>query len=137
MEWALSLPEITCIAGLQLCLFHLHFSIVPIMLGCSSDDSLRGYTCNDGCRTEVTLVGSGTRNVCVRCCTGNECNKVGEAYKNETETAAFEDREHDSVVQRSGSHNVSGCKNLVAMSLMWILWFLKSKVDLEPWKLVF
>ena len=102
------------------------------MLGCSSDDSLRGYTCNDGCRREVKLVGSGTRNVCVRCCTGNECNKLGEPSKNETETAAFGDRgARESTAQGNGAFEVISNKKLVAISLMLTLWLFKNKMNLE------
>ena len=73
------------------------------MLGCSSDDSLSGYTCGEGCRREVKLVGSGTSKVCVRCCTGNECNILRENHSNDTETAAFRGHARNSTVQENGS----------------------------------
>lgn len=105
------------------------------MLGCSSDDGLRGYSCNDGCRREVELVGSGKRRVCVRCCTGNECNKMGGAKDNETETAVIGAGARDSLsdtveLKTSGGSGVTSDKRFVMISLFWTLWLLKRRVDL-------
>ena len=103
------------------------------MLGCSSDDGLRGYSCQDGCRREVELVGSGKRRVCVRCCTGNECNKIGGAKDNDTETAVVEAGARDSVgteLETSGGSGVRLHDNqLVMISLFWTIWLLKSRMD--------
>lgn len=97
------------------------------MLGCSSDDGLRGYSCNDQCRREVELVGSGKRRVCVRCCTGNECNKIG-ATTNETETAVVGDGAHDTKLSETneGSGDKSD-KRLVAIGLIAVLWLTIAK----------
>ncbi|KAL9965389.1 hypothetical protein ACROYT_G029184 [Oculina patagonica] len=106
-------------------------SILPIMLGCSSDDGLRGYSCKDGCRREVELVGSGKRRVCVRCCTGNECNKIGGAKDNETETAVIGAGARDTVeLEASGVSEVTSDKRFVMISLFWTLWLLRRRVDL-------
>ena len=56
-------------------------SVIPVRLGCTSDSSFRGYLCNDGCRQEVEVVGSGKRNLCVHCCSGQGCNKIGRLQK--------------------------------------------------------
>ena len=109
-------------------IFHLLLSAVPVMFGCSSDDSLRGYTCGDGCQREVKLVGSGTRKVCVRCCTANECNTLRESNSNDTETAAFRGHAHNSTVQENGSSHVKSNKNLMVILLMMILFF-RNKID--------
>lgn len=107
------------------------------MLGCSSDDGLRGYSCHDGCRREVELVGSGKRRVCVRCCTGHECNKVGGAKTNETEAAVMENGAHDTKLsEKSGTNGVSGVtseKQLLVISLLSTLLF--SGVNLQSWLL--
>lgn len=88
------------------------------MLGCSSDDGLRGYSCNDHCRREVELVGSGVRRVCVRCCTGNECNRVG-ASKNETEITVMEDGVQDRKLSETvnGGSGDKGDKLLITFGL--------------------
>ena len=77
------------------------------MLGCSTDNSLRGYSCNDGCR-EVKVAGSGTRKVCVHCCSGDECNKKQEPFKNATET-------EPTMEPRSGSFDVASNRKLVLL----------------------
>ncbi|XP_044180657.1 uncharacterized protein LOC114969902 [Acropora millepora] len=100
-------------------------SVVPIMLGCSSDHSLRGYTCNDGCKREVNLVGSGTSTVCVRCCTGNKCNGVGgETPKNSTQTVQLKEKV-DNPVQLNGVHPLKRNVNLTIIFSMTFLAFSK------------
>lgn len=102
--------------------FHLYFSVVPMMLGCSSDHALRGYTCDAGCRREVKLVGSGTRKVCVRCCTGDECNRVVKTPKNQTEPAPFDGgQKHDSA-PKNGSLHIRNNDNLTVILLIITLW---------------
>ena len=93
------------------------------MLGCSSDHSLRGYTCSDGCKREVNLVGSGTSTVCVRCCTGNKCNGVGgETPKNSTQTVQLKDKV-DNPVQLNGVHPLKRNVNLTIIFSMIFLAF--------------
>ena len=111
------------------------FSTLPVILGCSSDGGMRGYTCSDGCRQEVELVGSGKRRVCVRCCTGNECNKIGGGTDNETAVveAGARDKMSDTVeLQTSGGSGVT-MKNeyLVMIVFFWTVWLFKSRVDLQ------
>ena len=105
------------------------------MLGCSSDDGLRGYSCHDGCLREVELVGSGKRRVCVRCCTGNECNKVGGGAKdNETETAVIENGAHDTKLseklETNGVSGVASNKQLLVISLLSTVWLLRKRAYL-------
>jgi len=110
-------------------------SILPIMLGCSSDDGLRGYSCHDGCRREVEIVGSGKRRVCVRCCTGHECNKVGGAKDNETETAVIGKGTHDTKLseklETNGFSRVTSDKQLLVISLLSTLWLFRSRENLQ------
>ena len=95
------------------------------MFGCSSDDSLRGYTCNDGCQREVDLVGSGTSTVCVRCCIGNECNGIGgETPKNSTQTTE-EKHKVDNPVQISGVLPLKRNANLTIIFTIFLLTFSK------------
>ena len=105
------------------------------MLGCSSDDGLRGYTCQDGCRREVELVGSGKRRVCVRCCTGHECNKAGGAKDNQTETAVVENGAHDTKLseklETNGGSGVTSNKQLLVISLLSTLWLIRSRKNLQ------
>ena len=105
------------------------------MLGCSSDDGLRGYTCSDGCQREVELVGSGKRRVCVRCCTGNECNKVGGGKDNETAVveAGARDKMSDTVELRTSGGSQVTMKNeyLVMILLFCTLWLFKSRANLQ------
>lgn len=111
------------------------FSILPIMLGCSSDDGLRGYSCHDGCRREVEIVGSGKRRVCVRCCTGHECNKVGGAKDNETETAVIGKGAHDTKLseklETNGFSRVTSDKQLLVISLLSTLWLFRNRENLQ------
>ena len=93
------------------------------MLGCSSDNSLRGYSCNDGCR-EVKVAGSGTRKVYVHCCSGDECNKKQETCKNATETFELENK--DTIGQRSGSFDVASKRKLILLPLMLSIWLVRS-----------
>ncbi|KAJ7333039.1 hypothetical protein OS493_018208 [Desmophyllum pertusum] len=112
-------------------------SILPIMLGCSSDDGLQGYSCNDGCRREVELVGSGKRRVCVRCCTGNECNKREGAQDNDTVTAVIGDGARDTKVSKTveletnGGSVITNDTRLVAISFIATLWLFKSKLGFQ------
>lgn len=92
------------------------------MLGCSSDNSLRGYSCNDGCR-EVKVAGSGTRKVCVHCCSGDECNKKQETYKNTTETGEFANK--DTIRPRSGSLDVPSNRKLILLPLLLSIWLVR------------
>lgn len=105
------------------------------MLGCSSDDGLRGYSCHDGCRREVELVGSGKRRVCVRCCTGHECNKVGGTKNNETETAAIGNDAHDTKlsekIETNGVSGVTRDKQLLLISLLSTFWLVTSRDNLQ------
>ena len=105
------------------------------MLGCSSDDRLRGYSCQDGCLREVELVGSGKRRVCVRCCTGHECNKVGGAKDNETETAVIENDAHDTKLseklETNGVSGVTSNEQLLVISLLSTGWLLRKRVNLQ------
>ena len=76
----------------------------------------------------MKLVGSGTRKVCVRCCTGNECNTLRENHSNDTETAAFRGHARNSTVQENGSSQVKSNKNLTVILLMMTLFFQKQNV---------
>ncbi|XP_068732538.1 uncharacterized protein [Montipora capricornis] len=106
-------------------------SIVPIMLGCSSDDSLRGYTCSDGCRREVQLVGTGTSNVCVQCCAEDDCNRIKkQPSKNSTQTATIEADNTNDSVQENGAIRINRNANLTVISVIFALWFFKTGVAL-------
>ena len=80
-------------------------------------------------------MGSGKRRVCVRCCTGYECNKVGGAKDNETETAVIGNGAHDTKLsERIETNGVSGVtrdKQLLLISLLSTFWLFTSRDNLQ------